>query len=170
MRTTNARRSVASLALLLTAGLTVAACGEEEGSGSAGDTSPGEGESECAGLTEFGELSGKTVKLYTSIVAPEDKSQKDSYQLFSDCTGATVAYEGSNEFEAQLVVRVQHGNPPDIAYVPSPDCSRRWSPTPRRSLRRRPRSGRTPTSSSARTGRPTGRSPASSTPRLWART
>jgi alpha-glucoside transport system substrate-binding protein len=71
-------------------------------------------------LTSFGDLSGKTVKIYTSIVAPEDKSHKDSYQLFTRCTGAAVQYEGSKEFEAQLVVRVRSGNPPDIAYVPQP--------------------------------------------------
>jgi hypothetical protein len=41
MRSTTARRSVASLALLLTAGLTLVACGEDEDSGSAGGKSPG---------------------------------------------------------------------------------------------------------------------------------
>ena len=58
--------------------------------------------------------------VYTSIVAPEDQAQKDSYKLFTTCTGAKVTYEGSKEFEAQLPVRVQAGNPPDIAYVPQP--------------------------------------------------
>ncbi|MET0999729.1 MAG: extracellular solute-binding protein, partial [Marmoricola sp.] len=120
MRSTTARRSLASLAMLLTAGLALTACGEDSGSDSAGGTSPGEGKSECEGLTGFGDLSGKEVKVYTSIVAPEDVSQKDSYKLFTECTGAKVVYEGSREFEAQLVVRVKSGNPPDIAYVPQP--------------------------------------------------
>jgi alpha-glucoside transport system substrate-binding protein len=120
MRSTTARRSLASLAMLLTAGLTLAACGEDEGSSSAGGKSPGEGKAECEGLTGFGDLTGKEVKVYTSIVAPEDASQKDSYKLFTTCTGAKVAYEASREFEAQLVVRVKSGNPPDIAYVPQP--------------------------------------------------
>ena len=71
-------------------------------------------------MTEYGDLSGKTVWVYTSIVAPEDQAQKDSYKLFETCTGAKVNYEGSKEFEAQLVVRVKSGNPPDIAYVPQP--------------------------------------------------
>ena len=58
--------------------------------------------------------------IYTSIVAPEDKPYKDSFKLFTDCTGAEVDYEGSKEFEAQLVVRVKSGNPPDIAFIPQP--------------------------------------------------
>jgi len=106
--------------MLLTAGLVLAGCGNDSKDNSAGGTSPGEGKTECKGLTSFGDLTGKSVKVYTSIVAPEDKSQKDSYKLFTECTGAKVVYEGSREFEAQLVVRVKSGNPPDIAYVPQP--------------------------------------------------
>ncbi|WP_432214910.1 hypothetical protein, partial [Salmonella enterica] len=62
----------------------------------------------------------REVGVYTSIVAPEDQPQIDSYKLFTTCTGADVKYEGSKEFEAQLPVRVQAGNPPDIAFVPQP--------------------------------------------------
>ena len=111
--------TLAALALVLTA-----ACESEGGSNSAGGTSPGEGRAECADLTEFGDLSGRTVDVYTSILAPEDKAQKGSYVLFEECTGATVNYEGSSEFEAQLVVRVRGGNAPDIAYVPQPGLLR----------------------------------------------
>ena len=62
----------------------------------------------------------QAVTLYTSIVAPEDQPHIDSYKKFEECTGAQVVYEGSKEFEAQLPVRVQSGNPPDLAYVPQP--------------------------------------------------
>ena len=121
MRTPKARRGMASTAVLLSAGLMLAACGGDEGgTQTAGGTSPGEGKAECEGLTEYGDLSGTEVNVYTSIVAPEDASHKESYQLFTECTGAEVIYEGSKEFEAQLIVRVKSGNPPDIAYVPQP--------------------------------------------------
>jgi alpha-glucoside transport system substrate-binding protein len=124
MGSTKARRGVAAFAVVVTGSLVLAACGGSSGGGggssSAGGTSPGKGKAECAGLTSFGDLTGKTVKVYTSIVAPEDQAQKDSYKLFTTCTGAQVQYEGSKEFEAQLVVRVKSGNPPDIAYVPQP--------------------------------------------------
>jgi alpha-glucoside transport system substrate-binding protein len=115
------RRSLSAVALLATAGFVLAACGGgSNGTKSAGGKSPGEGKPECAQLTKYGDLTGKKVHVYTSIVAPEDQSHKDSYKLFTTCTGATVQYEGSKEFEAQLVVRVKSGNAPDIAYVPQP--------------------------------------------------
>ena len=113
---------MAVTAALVSAGIVLAGCGgsDDNGSSSAGGKSPGEGKAECSGLTQFGDLTGKKVHVYTTIVAPEDKSQKDSYKLFTDCTGATVQYEGSKEMEAQILVRAQSGNLPDIAYLPQP--------------------------------------------------
>ncbi|MGH8894047.1 MAG: ABC transporter substrate-binding protein, partial [Actinomycetes bacterium] len=123
MGSTKARRGLAGFACVLSASLVLAACGSDDdggGGNKAEGKAPGEGKAECEGLTEFGDLTGTTVKVYTSIVAPEDQAHKDSYALFTECTGAKVQYEGSKEFEAQLVVRVRSGNPPDIAYVPQP--------------------------------------------------
>src|SRR3954452_16951280 len=120
MRRLNSRRTISALAVMAAAGLVLAGCGGSDKSNKASGKSPGEGKAECAGLTSYGDLTGKKVHVYTSIVAPEDKAQKDSYKLFTTCTGATVEYEGSKEFEAQLVVRVKSGNAPDIAYVPQP--------------------------------------------------
>jgi len=122
MRSLRARRTIASTAAFMLAGFGLAACGNDDdgGGGTAGGTSPGEGKAECEQLVGFGDLTGKKVTVYTSIVAPEDKPHTDSYKLFSECTGAEVVYEGSKEFEAQLIVRIQAGNPPDIAYVPQP--------------------------------------------------
>lgn len=126
MGSTRARRGATAFACVISASLVLAACGSGDSGGAgsgtnkAGGKAPGEGKAECAGMTEFGDLTGKTVSVYTSIVAPEDKAHKDSYKLFTQCTGAEVKYEGSKEFEAQLVVRVRSGNPPDIAYLPQP--------------------------------------------------
>ncbi len=123
MRSRKTRRGMAVAATLVSAGLVLAACGGSDSEGGGGDASgksPGEGKAECAQLTQFGDLSGKDVTVYTSIVAPEDKPHIDSWKVFEDCTGADVKYEGSKEFETQLQVRVQSGNPPDIAYIPQP--------------------------------------------------
>ncbi|MBJ7355978.1 ABC transporter substrate-binding protein [Nocardioides sp.] len=118
------RRRMALVAAAVSAGLVLAGCADDdEGGEAAGGTWPGEDKAECEDLeqlAEFGDLSGREVGVYTSIVAPEDKPQIDSYKLFTTCTGAEVKYEGSKEFEAQLPVRVQAGNPPDIAFVPQP--------------------------------------------------
>ncbi len=67
---------------------------------------------DCAAYEQYGDLSGKEVSVYTSIVDPESKQQTDSYKPFEECTGATIKYEGSREFEAQLPVRLQAGNAP----------------------------------------------------------
>jgi alpha-glucoside transport system substrate-binding protein len=119
MRSRRTRRSLVGLAA---AGLVLAGCASEEGGEpqSAEGEAPGAGQEECAQLEQFGDLSGRTVSVYTSILEPEQQTQEASYGVFEECTGATVEYEGSSEFEAQLVVRVQGGNAPDIAYIPQP--------------------------------------------------
>ncbi|ROS23927.1 ABC transporter substrate-binding protein [Cellulomonas sp. PhB150] len=85
-----------------------------------GDSDSPSASADCAAYEQYGDLSGKEVSVYTSIVAPEADQQTDSYKPFEECTGATIKYEGSREFEAQLPVRIKAGNPPDIAYVPQP--------------------------------------------------
>ena len=125
MRSRNTRRGVAAAAALVSAGLVLAGCAgsDSDGDTKASGTWPGEGKSECAGLdqlADFGDLTGKTVSIYTSILPPEQKTQEDSYKLFTTCTGAKVKYEGSDQFETQLVVRVKANNAPDIAYIPQP--------------------------------------------------
>ena len=102
-------------------GLTLAACGGS--SSSTAGSSGGSGASasgECAAYSQYGDLKGKTVSVYTSIVTPEDQPQIDSYKPFEKCTGATIKYEGDKAFETQVLVRAKAGNPPDIAYVPQP--------------------------------------------------
>jgi alpha-glucoside transport system substrate-binding protein len=122
---TTARKGV--LAAVSAFGLSIAlvACGGD-GDGDGGDGG-GDGDQaaapsdiDCAPYEEYGDLEGTTVNVYTSIVAPEDQAHIDSWVPFEQCTGVDVVYEGSREFEAQLVVRIQSGNPPDIAYIPQP--------------------------------------------------
>jgi alpha-glucoside transport system substrate-binding protein len=121
------RPGVAAVAVLAAAGLALTGCAKDSGgsgeNNSAGGTMPGKGKAECADLTQleqFGDLTGKTVGVYTSILPPEQQTQEASYKLFTTCTGAKVKYEGSDQFETQLVVRVKAGNAPDIAYIPQP--------------------------------------------------
>ncbi|MBF4163567.1 ABC transporter substrate-binding protein [Nocardioides acrostichi] len=122
MRTRTFR--TAALAVVAVAGLGLAGCGSDDGGSAdtqtAGGTSPGEGVDGCEQLTQFGDLTGKSVSVYTSILPPEQAAQEQSYELFTKCTGAKVDYEGSDQFETQIVVRVKAGNAPDIAYIPQP--------------------------------------------------
>ncbi len=116
-------------ALALTLG--VSACGG--GSGGGGTAAPqqsaaGGGSApagaaaggECAPYSQYGQLQGKKVTIYTSIVTPEDEPQMDSYKKFEKCTGAEIDYQGDKAFETQVLVRAKAGNPPDIAIVPQP--------------------------------------------------
>src|SRR5688500_9474444 len=101
--------------------LTLTACGDD-GGGDSNDASTGASAAaiDCAPYTSFGDLKGKTVTVYTSIVTPEDKPQIDSYKPFEKCTGVTIKYEGDKAFETQILVRAKAGNPPDLAIVPQP--------------------------------------------------
>lgn len=75
----------------------------------------------CAAFKDYGDLTGKTISVFTSIASDsEAKPHTDSYKPFEECTGATIKYEGSRDFEAQLPVRLKAGNAPDIAYIPQP--------------------------------------------------
>ena len=114
------RRSTA-LAGGLGVALVLTGCGASQTDSGGGGTAEGSDLTiDCAPYEEFGDLKGETVSIYTSIVDPEDQPHIDSYVPFEECTGIDVKYEGSREFEAQLVVRVQSGNAPDIAFIPQP--------------------------------------------------
>jgi alpha-glucoside transport system substrate-binding protein len=116
------RRWKTALAGTVSVGLALGltACGSGDDSEDEGSTTASSAAIDCAQFTSFGDLKGKTVTVYTSIVTPEDKPQIDSYKPFEQCTGVTVKYEGDKAFETQVLVRAKAGNPPDIAYVPQP--------------------------------------------------
>ncbi|MFL6166428.1 MAG: ABC transporter substrate-binding protein [Ornithinibacter sp.] len=116
----NSKRRIAALTGVLAVALTATACGSSDDTSGDSASSGGNSSIDCAPYKAFGDLTGKTVTVYTSIVSPEDAPHQASYKPFEDCTGVTIKYEGSKEFEAQLPVRVKGGNAPDIAYVPQP--------------------------------------------------
>ncbi|HEY0218040.1 MAG TPA: carbohydrate ABC transporter substrate-binding protein, partial [Cellulomonas sp.] len=93
------------LALVLTACSSNDEGGGESTGGDDGDSTASS--IDCAPYEEFGDLEGTSVSIYTSIVEPEQQTQEDSYDPFEECTGVTIEYEGSREFEAQLLVRIQ---------------------------------------------------------------
>jgi alpha-glucoside transport system substrate-binding protein len=99
--------------------LSLTACGSTQN----GSPEPGGSATtsiDCTPYAKFGDLSGRTVSIYTGIIAPEDSAQKDSYRPFESCTGVKVGYEGDKSFEKQILVRVRAGHPPDLAVVPQP--------------------------------------------------
>jgi len=75
---------------------------------------------DCAQYQAYAGHAGKKVSMFASIVSPESDSLQKSWAQFSSCTGITISYEGSNDFESQLPVRVSGGTAPDFAIVPQP--------------------------------------------------
>ncbi|HEX7743929.1 MAG TPA: ABC transporter substrate-binding protein [Micromonosporaceae bacterium] len=118
VRRNRARPAVAPAAVLCLS-LTLVACDHDDEPPSAGT-----GYVDCSAYARYGDLKGRTITIYTGIVAPEDASLIDSYKPFERCTGAQVKYEGDKAFETQILVRAQAGNPPDLAIVPEPGLLR----------------------------------------------
>ncbi|MFF9646561.1 ABC transporter substrate-binding protein [Kitasatospora aureofaciens] len=113
------RRLVAVPALLAALALTAACSNSSGGSGGGGgvaQTLTGD----CAKYQPYAGHSGTTVTMFASILSPESDNLEKSWAEFSKCTGIKISYEGSNDFESQLPVRVAGGNAPDFAIVPQP--------------------------------------------------
>ncbi len=75
---------------------------------------------DCAKFQPYAGHAGTKVSMFASIISPESDSMQKSWDEFSKCTGITIVYEGANDFEAQLPVRVQGGTAPDLAIIPQP--------------------------------------------------
>jgi alpha-glucoside transport system substrate-binding protein len=75
---------------------------------------------DCAAYQAYAGQSGKTVTLFGSILSPESDSLNKSWATFESCTGIKIQYTGSNTFESDLPVKVNGGNPPNLAIVPQP--------------------------------------------------
>ena len=116
--TTRKRAFALSGALVLALGL--GACGSSSDSSSDDTDTGAAGSADCADFAQYGDLKGKTVSVYTGIVTPEDALLKKTWAPFEKCTGAKIKGEFDKSFEAQILVRAQAGNLPDIAIVPQP--------------------------------------------------
>ena len=91
------------------------------GCGSSNDDSSSPGASaECAPYSQYGSHPGTTVSVYSPIRDKEADAFLQTWATFAKCTGIKVDYEGTGEFEAQIQVRVDGGNPPDLAFFPQP--------------------------------------------------
>jgi alpha-glucoside transport system substrate-binding protein len=114
MRTARGKRML--LAPAIVAMTVLAACGNGSGGGGNVPTLTGS----CAKYQSYAGHAGTTVTMFASIVSPESDSLQKSWAQFSQCTGIKISYEGSNDFESQLPVRVGGGNAPDFAIIPQP--------------------------------------------------
>jgi alpha-glucoside transport system substrate-binding protein len=112
MRATIRRRSAIGVATLAVAALALSGCAPAaEDTAATGD---------CAAYADYLGNEGTEVEIYTTIVSPEADLFQESFAEFEECTGITINWNGSQEFEAQLPVRVEGGTAPDLAVFPQP--------------------------------------------------
>ncbi|GAB3646905.1 ABC transporter substrate-binding protein [Glycomyces tarimensis] len=75
---------------------------------------------DCANYEDYGSFDGENVSILGSIRDTEADEMVEAWSFFEECTGISIDYEGSGEFESDMTVRVDGGNAPDIALFPQP--------------------------------------------------
>ena len=125
MGRTNGRTPTRHAMVAAASGLALLASGcgylsGEGGSGGGTDTA----DVDCSPYAEWEDIGG-TVDIYSSIRDEEAERMDRSWADFAACTGITIEHEGSGEFEAQLPIRLDGGNAPDLALIPQPGLLQR---------------------------------------------
>jgi alpha-glucoside transport system substrate-binding protein len=112
------RRLLASVAAAGVAGLALAGC--------TGDIAAEQGsDADCADYEQYGTFDGEEVTISGTIVEVEGERLEESWADFASCTGITVEYQGTQEFEANIEVLAQGGNAPDLGIFPQPGLFQR---------------------------------------------
>ncbi|MGA1835841.1 extracellular solute-binding protein [Herbiconiux sp. 11R-BC] len=106
MRSFLHRRVAAPIAIAAGLGLALVGC-----SGGAGGSS--------GGTTTVGKADG-VVTVYGTIADTEAKLLEQSWADWEKANNIDIQYESSKEFESQIGIRAQGGNPPDLAIFPQP--------------------------------------------------
>lgn len=106
------------LSLLIIIAVALAACGGTDGDGGA-DFDLGDYGSYLE-AANAGEYSGTTVSMTGPFVGDEIVKFDNSMASFEEATGIDIQYEGSQEFEAAIGIRVEGGDAPDIVDFPQP--------------------------------------------------
>ena len=115
----NSKRAVAAVAAVALSSLFLAGCS------SSSDNAGGD----CDAYSEYLGHEGTTVEIYTTIIDPEAALFQESLVEFEECTGITVNWNGTQEFEAQISVRVEGGTAPDLAIFPQPGLLAKFADT-----------------------------------------
>jgi alpha-glucoside transport system substrate-binding protein len=97
-----------------------------DGTTAAGATTPAAGGDSLLNGTIACEqqYAGKEVHIFSPVRDTEtDKGAsrlRDAYAPLEACTGVKVVYDGTDQFETEVIVRVDGGNPPDVIDFPQP--------------------------------------------------
>ncbi len=95
------------LALLAVFALVVVACGDDD--------------DDAATTLAAGQFEGEAISVFGAFTSVEGDAVNAVIEAgFNAVTGAEAFYEGSESFEEQIKIRVEGGNPPDVALYPQP--------------------------------------------------
>ncbi|MGC5030422.1 ABC transporter substrate-binding protein [Micromonospora sp. DT229] len=118
-------RQALAIAGVLGLALGVSACGTGSSDNSGNNNNADS--AECAPYEKYQGHSGKKVGIYSSIRDIEADRLDQSWKQFEECTGIDISHEGAGDFEAQLPVRADGGNAPDLAFIPQPGLIQRFA-------------------------------------------
>src|SRR5262245_14393951 len=117
MHSQRTRRFAAVVAAVGIGGLALAGC--------TGDIADGGGDADCGPYEQYGTFDGAEVTASGTILDLEADRLVESWADFEQCTGISVEYQGTSEFEAQIAVLAEGGNAPDVGIVPQPGLLKR---------------------------------------------
>jgi alpha-glucoside transport system substrate-binding protein len=128
-------------ALCIAAGLLIVACGSDKKASpatDAGGTTASAGSTASRGSTAAAagdsllngdikctqQYKGKEVHIFSpvrdSATYKEATILRDGFAPLEKCTGVKVVWDGTDQFETEIKVRVESGNPPDVIDFPQP--------------------------------------------------
>ena len=107
------------LMLLVVFAMIVAACSSDDEADTTTTAAAGGDEAMTNEYTDV-DVAGTEVSMFAAPTGDEGASIQATFDIYNAATGGVVTYEGSDDFEAQLRIRVDGGNPPDIAVTPQP--------------------------------------------------
>jgi alpha-glucoside transport system substrate-binding protein len=93
--------------------------------GCVGDQTGDTSDIDCAPYETYGTFEGEEVTIGGTIQDTEADRLVESWSDFEACTGITIDYQGTKEFEAQIAVLAEGGNAPDIGIIPQPGLFQR---------------------------------------------
>jgi alpha-glucoside transport system substrate-binding protein len=125
-------RTKSVVSALMVAGLLISACGSD---GESTDTTSAPAGTDATESLLNGEIpctqqyAGKTVTIMSPVRNDENSPNTISdfvagYDPLAECTGLTIEFQGGDQFETEINVRLEGGNPPDVIDYPQPGLMR----------------------------------------------
>jgi alpha-glucoside transport system substrate-binding protein len=116
------------VAMAMASAMVLAACGGDDGESSDTTAAGGEGgsgESILDGAIECNQQhAGKEVTVFSPVRDSEtDTPIADyvaAYKPLEDCTGLKIVWQGTDQFETEINVRLEGGDAPDVIDFPQP--------------------------------------------------